>query len=102
MRQCFIIIRPYIGDGNMLDTVGDVKGLSVYGPDGIYIGKVEDVIIDPSIRALTGLYIVNPSPVKAASNVLLKVPYRWVQSIGDIVILKTFPKYVDSAGKTVI
>ncbi len=86
----------------MLDTVEEIKGLSVYGPDGVYIGKVEDVIIDPSIRALTGLYIVNPSPVKAANNVLLKVPYRWVQSVGDIVILKTFPKYVDSAGKIVI
>ncbi len=86
----------------MLDTVGEVKGLSVYGPDGIFIGKVEDVVIDPSVRTVTGLYITNPSPVKAAGNVLLKIPYRWVQSVGDIIILKTFPKYVDSTGRVVI
>lgn len=85
----------------MLDEINEVKGLDVYGPDAIYIGKVTDLIIDTDTRSITGLYISEPSPVKAAKNVLIKVPYRWVQSIGDIVILRTFPKYIDGSGKVI-
>ncbi len=85
----------------MLDEINSVKGLDVYGPDGIFVGKVADLIIVTDTRPITALYISEPSPVKAANNVLLKIPYRWIQSIGDVVILKTFPKYIDGSGKVI-
>lgn len=98
-----IINRPrtYGDTIGMLDEINDVKGLDIYGPDGIFIGKVADLIIDVDTRAITGIYVSEPSPVKAAKNVLLKIPYRWVQSIGDVVILRTFPRYIDGSGKVV-
>ena len=93
--------RTYGESIGMLDEINSVKGLDVYGPDGIFVGKVADLIIDTDTRTITGLYISEPSPVKAANNVLLKIPYRWIQSIGDVVILKTFPKYIDGSGKVI-
>ncbi len=58
----------------MLDEINSVKGLDVYGPDGIFVGKVADLIIDTDTRTITGLYISEPRTVQETNNVLLNVP----------------------------
>jgi len=83
----------------MLEEIGEITGLDIYGPNGIFIGKADKMVIDPSIRAVTGIIISEPSPVIADPGIIIKIPYRWVQSIGDIIILKVFPGYVHSDGQ---
>ncbi len=82
----------------MLEEMSNIKGLDVYGPTGIFIGKVSEIVIDPDTRSVSGLFVKNPSPVIADPGVTFKIPYKWVQAIGDIVILKTFPNYVKNNG----
>lgn len=82
----------------MLEECGNIIGLEVYSPEGIFVGKVDDLAVDPSNRTISGLMIREPSPVLVDQGVMIKIPYRWVQSIGDIVILKTFPKHVNIDG----
>lgn len=82
----------------MLEECSNIIGLEVYSPEGIFVGKVDDIAVDPSNRAISGLIIREPSPVLVDKDVMIKIPYRWVQSIGDIIILKTFPKHVGNDG----
>ena len=82
----------------MLEESGSIIGLEIYSPEGIFIGKVDDLTVDPSNRAVSGLLVREPSPVVADKGVMVKIPYRWVQAVGDVVILKTFPKHVNIDG----
>jgi sporulation protein YlmC with PRC-barrel domain len=82
----------------MLEEMTDLKGLDIFSPDGIYVGKVDDYVLDIPNKCISGIFVKNASPVLVDDNVVLKIPFRWVQAIGDIVILKAFPKHVNSDG----
>lgn len=73
-------------------------GLDVYGPNGLFIGRADQLVIDPDCRSVTGILMVRLSPVVADKGVVVKVPYRWVQAVGDIIILKTFPEHINADG----
>ena len=75
----------------MLDTIGDMKGLEVYTPAGIFVGVVDEVVIDVSKMSVNGLYIADANPSLVDENVAINIPFRWIQSIGDIIILNRFP-----------
>ena len=82
----------------MLEETSEVVGLDIYGPDGIFIGKADRFTVDPDLRTVTGIIISEPSPVLVDRNVIIKIPYRWVQSVGDIIILKVFPQHIHADG----
>lgn len=66
-------------------------GREVYSNNGVYIGEVEDLRLDLEAEAVTGLalqnvnYDVFEGVVDRSQGVL--IPYRWVRSVGDIVII---------------
>lgn len=78
----------------MMDEVGKLIGLGVYTPKGIYVGNVDNVVMDTRNRKIDGLFIRNSSPVLVEKGVAVNVPYRWVRSVGDIILLKVFPDKV--------
>ena len=82
----------------MLDQASEIIGMEIYGPNGIFVGKVSELVMDPEFRSITGIIISSPSPVIADKGVMLKIPYRWVQAIGDIIILKAFPNFISEDG----
>jgi sporulation protein YlmC with PRC-barrel domain len=41
-----------------------------------------------------GLYIEHPNPKIVEKGAAISVPFRWIQSIGEIVILRKFPPTV--------
>lgn len=82
----------------MLEELDNIKGLEVYTPDGIFVGKVDDVVLDVSNKRIEGLFIDSASPVLVDKNVSIKIPFEWIQSIGDIVILKAFPEHITRTG----
>lgn len=75
----------------MVMDVDAVVNLPVYTPKGIYVGDVDNVILDVEGKRVEGLFIskVNPSIIQGDTPV--SVPMRWVGAIGDVVILKYFP-----------
>jgi sporulation protein YlmC with PRC-barrel domain len=75
----------------MLETIGDLKGLEIYTPGGIFVGVVDEVVIDISKMAVDGMYVAEANPALVDEDVAINIPFRWVQSIGDIVILNRFP-----------
>lgn len=66
-------------------------GREVYSNNGVFVGEVEDLRLDLDSETVTGLalYQLNnelfDQEVKASRGVI--VPYRWVQAVGDVIII---------------
>lgn len=78
----------------MLREISDLIGLAVYTQHGGFLGKVSNVILDVERGKVDGLYLAETAPALVDGGKAISVPFRWVQSVGDIVILRTFPKRV--------
>jgi sporulation protein YlmC with PRC-barrel domain len=63
----------------------------VYSNNGVFIGEVEDLRLDLDSEQVTGLALHELNrelfAEEAASARGVIVPYRWVQAVGDIVIV---------------
>lgn len=78
----------------MLEEVSKLQGLKVYTPKGIYLGEVRNVELDISNGRMYGICLTNTNPNLVEHSVNITVPYRWIQDIGDAVILRYFPERV--------
>lgn len=91
----------------MMEKEGNVKTeeitsflrLPVYTRDGIYVGHVRNVFIDMDEKRVSSLLVTNTNPALVEGTVDVAVPYRWVNSVGDIVILSYFPERVTTKKK---
>lgn len=66
-----------------------LMGLDVYTDKGIKIGTIEDVVLDTDggrIKHLALTDVINEFRDPSKRGIL--VPFRWVLSIGEIVIVK--------------
>ncbi len=66
-------------------------GREVYSNNGVYVGEVEDLRLDLESESVTGLALaaVNDELFRGivGRRQGILIPYRWVRSVGDIVIL---------------
>ncbi|MCL2786101.1 MAG: PRC-barrel domain-containing protein [Methanomassiliicoccaceae archaeon] len=83
----------------MLEEAGNLIDLEVYTPDGIFVGIVNNLVIDMKNNKVDGLFLDSSSPVLVDHGASLNIPFRWVQSVGDIVILRAFPERVSFSQK---
>ncbi|MDR1954441.1 MAG: PRC-barrel domain-containing protein [Candidatus Methanoplasma sp.] len=75
----------------MLENINNIKGLEIYAPNGIFVGVVDEVIIDIPGMEVKGLFVADANPALVDENVSVSIPMRWVQSIGDVILLYRFP-----------
>ena len=75
----------------MVLDVDAIENLPVYTPKGIYVGDVQNVILDIDEKKVDGMYITQVNPAIIEGNMPISIPMRWVGAIGDIIILKYFP-----------
>lgn len=65
--------------------------LDVYSNSGVYVGKVEDLRIDSGANQVTGLALhrINDDLFddEINRNRGVIIPYRWIQAVGDIVVV---------------
>jgi sporulation protein YlmC with PRC-barrel domain len=75
----------------MMIEVTSLMDVSVFTHKGKYLGRVDNVILDITNNKIHELLITdtNSELVEASRNV--GVPYRWVRSITDVIILRYFP-----------
>jgi sporulation protein YlmC with PRC-barrel domain len=64
-------------------------GLNVYTNAGVYVGKVQDLVIDIEEQKITGLAIsdINRELFDLTSRGVI-IPYRWVITAADIIIVR--------------
>lgn len=73
--------------------------LPVYTRQGKYVGHVRNVFLDMDEKCVSSLLVTNTNPTIVEGTVDVSVPYRWVNSVGDIVILSYFPDKVTTKKK---
>lgn len=69
--------------------ITSLLGLEVYTQKGVFVGRVDDVVLNPEQGAVSGLALgdVNKDLFDQKSKGVI-IPYRWVTAIGDIVIMR--------------
>ena len=60
----------------------------------MFLGNVNNLVVDVDNGAVDGIFVGETNPLLVEGSRAVSVPYRWVQSVGDIVILRHFPKRV--------
>lgn len=83
----------------MLEEASELIGLQVYTPNGAFLGTVNNLVIDIENKKIDGLFISESNPLLVEDSKAVNVPYRWIQAVGDVVLLKYFPKRVTSGKK---
>jgi len=83
----------------MMTELLEIIGLEVYTNEALYLGSVDNIVVDTESMKIEGIYVqhTNPLLVEDARGVL--IPYRWISSVGDMVLLKHFPPYVSVGGR---
>ncbi|HIP24902.1 MAG TPA: photosystem reaction center subunit H [Archaeoglobus profundus] len=73
----------------MIGEISTLFGLKVYTDEGRYVGVVEDVVIDVERRQIQSLALSEYNKFLIDSKAPgIRIPYRLVKAVGDIIIIK--------------
>ena len=78
----------------MMAEVTELFGMPVYTDKGILLGQVTDVILDMDVQDIYGLFIERPNSQLVEFGSAINVPFRWIKSIGEIIVLRKFPPFL--------
>lgn len=73
-------------------NLSGLSGLHVYLPDGRRLGMVHDAVVEHANLSCTHLFVTETSEELVEGSIHVAVPWRWIRSIGDVVILRWFPE----------
>jgi len=73
--------------------ITDLFGLQIYTDKGMFIGEVEDVVIDVDSKKIEAVVVgkVNDQLFELKNFKGLKIPYRIISAIDDIVLIRHLP-----------
>lgn len=74
----------------MRTQITELFGLSVYTDKAVYVGDIEDVVIDVDGKKMDSIAVgnLNPEFVDVKGFRGIKIPYRMIKSIGDVVVIR--------------
>jgi len=77
----------------MRTQITELFGLNIYTEKSVFVGEVEDVILDIEGKKMDSLVVgkLNQDLVDVKNYKGLKIPFRIIRSIGDIVIIRHLP-----------
>ena len=75
----------------MLVESTELISLQVYTPKGRYLGLVKNLIFDLEKGAIYELLLTHTNPEIIESSLDIAVPFRWVDKVGEVVMLRFFP-----------
>ena len=73
-------------------SISQLNGKDIYVPDGRHLGVVGETVVDGAEMRATHLFVADCPEELVERGIHLTIPWRWVRSIGDVVILRWFPK----------
>ncbi len=73
--------------------ITELFGLQIYTEKGMFIGEVDDVVIDVDSKKMESLVVskVNDQLFELKNFKGLKIPYRIISAIDDIVLIRHLP-----------
>jgi sporulation protein YlmC with PRC-barrel domain len=74
----------------------------VYTLKGIFVGRVDDAVLDPENGVVSGLALgdVNKELFDQKGKGIV-IPYRWVTAVGDIIVIRHLTKNAKTERKDV-
>ena len=87
-------MTPRESVGGAFEEATEIIGLQVYTHEGIYLGSIDNAIVDLDKNKMDSILVRDTNPLLVEDSKNVAVPYRWIQAIGDIVLLRYFPKRV--------
>ncbi|HID71422.1 MAG TPA: photosystem reaction center subunit H [Thermoplasmata archaeon] len=78
----------------METLITNLINLPVYSDKGIYIGKVRNIRLDVEKGVIDALCLGETNKFIIKDQVNIAFPYKWIQAIGDIIVLKFFPERI--------
>jgi sporulation protein YlmC with PRC-barrel domain len=77
----------------MRNQITDMFELKVYTEKSVYVGDVEDILIDVESKKMESVVVgkLNQQLVDIKNYKGLKIPFRIIRSIGDIIIIRHLP-----------
>jgi sporulation protein YlmC with PRC-barrel domain len=84
----------------MESQITDLFGLQIYTDKGMFVGEVEDVVIDVDNKKMEGIIAgkVNDQLFELKNFKGLKIPYRIISAIDDIVLIRHLPGAFSGSG----
>ena len=80
-----------MGQKSVPQEITSLVGREVYTNTGVFLGEIEDLRLDLDTQEVTGLALHELNREMFADELTTSrgviVPYRWVQAVGDIVIV---------------
>ncbi|WP_369424511.1 PRC-barrel domain-containing protein [Methanothrix sp.] len=69
--------------------ISSILGLEVYTDRGVFVGKVEDAVLDAENGTLSGIAVgsLNRELFDLKGRGII-VPFRWITAVGDIIIMR--------------
>ena len=83
----------------MMTELLEIIGLEVYTTEALYLGSVDNIVVDTESMKIDGIYVQHTNPMLVEDSRSVLIPYRWIASVGDMVLLKHFPAYVSVGGR---
>lgn len=78
----------------MLEEISEMIGLQVYTKSGMFLGTVNNIVINMEEGKINGIFVGDTNPLLVEDSKSVNIPYRWVSAVGDIILLRYFPKRV--------
>jgi sporulation protein YlmC with PRC-barrel domain len=77
----------------MQTQITELFGLLIYTDKGMFVGEVEDVIMDVDQKKMEAIVVgkVNDQLVDLKNFKGIKIPYRIISAIDDIVLIRHLP-----------
>ena len=77
----------------MESQITDLFGLQIYTDKGMFVGEVDDVVIDVDNKKVESIVVgkVNDQLFELKNYKGLKIPYRIISAIDDIVLIRHLP-----------
>lgn len=69
--------------------ISSILGLEVYTDRGMFVGKVEDAVLDADRGTLSGIAVgsLNRELFDLKGRGII-VPFKWITAVGDIIIMR--------------
>jgi sporulation protein YlmC with PRC-barrel domain len=82
--------------------ITSLLGLDVYTQKGVFVGRVDDIVLNPEQGEVSGLALgdLNRDLFDQKSKGVI-IPYRWITAIGDIIIMRHLTKNAKAERKDV-
>src|SRR5207245_8163140 len=70
----------------LLEELSEIIGLQVYTHNGVFLGNVNNLVVDVDNGAVDGIFVGETNPLLVEGSRAVSVPYRWVHRVWDIVV----------------